>query len=705
VGATGKGVSIAIVDTGIDVDNPEFAGRISAASADVAAKRTIDDEGGHGTMVALTAAAARNDVGVLGIAWEATIMMMRADQEGSCSLPDGCGFFDDAIARGVDRAVQSGAKVINISLGGSPPDQVMIDAIKRASTAGVMVVVAAGNDADDPLPEFDPSQPDPFAIGLREAGVNNVIIAGSVDDSRVMSAFSNPAGRQADWYLTALGDRVCCVYVDGKVKTTTDSTGQQFVYVSSGTSFAAPQIAGAAALLFQAFPNLTGQQVVDLLLRTGDDLGDTGTDAKYGRGVLNIAKAFAPQGTTALAGSTAPLSLADSTIVTSQAMGDALGAQAMQATVLDSYSRAYKVDLGARFRGAQPQTRLASALIAPMRSLATGGDRVALAFSLDASKRAASLPWSGQLRLSAEDARGAQVLAARVLAKLAPGLHFAVGYAQGSDGLVAQMQGAARPAFLVAGDPAGDLGFARGDELGLALRRQLGPWGLTLSGEGGKVWSGAPVASAATLIDQRDRARFTRFGVALDRRWGDLDAALGASWLAEDRTLLGARLHPALGAGGADSVFLDAGAGWRFAPGWRLGGAWRQGTTYARSGGAIAPGSRFGSNGWAIDVARSSFFAPGDSLALRLSQPLRVSSGGVNFDLPVAWSYDTLQAVHGLRRLTLTPRGRETAGEIAWRGPLWGGAGSASVFYRKDPGHYADGGDDRGLALSWRREF
>ena len=79
-GATGRGVTLAIVDTGIDPNNPEFAGRISASSADVTSGgRSIAAEDDHGTQIALIAAAARNGSGILGIAFDSTIQVLRTE--------------------------------------------------------------------------------------------------------------------------------------------------------------------------------------------------------------------------------------------------------------------------------------------------------------------------------------------------------------------------------------------------------------------------------------------------------------------------------------------------------------------------------------------------------------------------------------------------------------------------------------------------
>ena len=706
LGASGKGVVIGIIDSGIDTSNSEFAGRIAPGSADVAGggRALTNADSDHGTLVALVAAAARNNSGVVGVAYEADILMMRADSPGSCTSADGCAFFGSAIASGIDRAVQSGAKVINISLGGSPPSASVRGAIGRASSAGVVVVVSAGNDADSPTASQDPTLPDPFAVGIRQAGNGNVIIAGSVNSSNVISDFANRAGSEASWYLSALGERICCVY-DGSVPKITVQNGQNFVTVVSGTSFSAPQIAGAIALLRQAFPNLTAVQAVDLLLSSAKDLGTAGVDVTYGRGLLDIGKAFAPQGMLSLASTLVPLPSGDTIGVTSTAMGDAGRLAPLSAVMLDSYQRAYRVDLGGRIQSAPLDSRLGAALLAPMDSVASGNDQLSLGFSLARTGPLASSPWQGMLRLSRSDAEVARVLAGRVAARIASHTRVAFGFAQGADGLIAQVQGHSEPAFLIARSPGGDFGFARSGETALALRQRLGKWGLTMSAESAHSASTSGQQAGTALYQRHYRDGMTRFTIAADRNFGALETGLAASWLAEDRTVLGARLNDSFGVAGADSLFLDATAAWPFAPHWRLGAAWRQGYTYARPGGLIAPGSRLTSNAWSFDVARQSVFVRGDSLALRIAQPLRVQSGGINFDLPLAYSYDTLSATNGISTINLSPSGREVDGELSWRGSLWGGGASASLFYRHNPGHFVRLPDDRGLALSWKTGF
>ena len=706
-GVTGKGAKIAIVDTGIDTDSPEFAGRIDPASADVAGNGTVEDVGGHGTQVALIAAAARNNTGIVGIAYDATIAMFRADTPGTCADTsadsDGCSFDDRDIATGINRAVSAGATVVNLSLGGDAPSTALINAVRNASAKGVVVVVSAGNDGDGSDPKIDPNQPNPFAAGVRNAGGSNVIIAGSVDENSQFSGFSNKAGSQAQWFLSALGERVCCEYENGALKIETTPDGQ-FVTLISGTSFSAPQIAGAVALLKQAFPNLTGPQMVELLLTSARDAGAAGTDSTYGRGILDIAKAFQPSGTTTLAGSATSVALGDSSGVSSGPMGDAFTSAPLGTVVLDGYKRAYSYDLARGLQRASVRPKLLGAVDAGTRTVGGGGPVMAMSFTLADGAHGQS-NWIAPLRLSAEDAQAAKVLAGRVAMKIAPDQQIGFAFKEGADGLVAQLQGQDRSAFLIAGDTRGDNGFAESGDLSVAYRRQLGPWGLTASSEQGKAWLGSPRVQDGQLDRNREARALNSFSLTADRRFGPVDTALGVTWLGEQRTVLGAYFNDTFGGGGANTMFLDANAAWHMGDGWRLGGAFRQGWTRADRSGVIGAGSNFVSRGWSADVSKQGVLGRSDSLGLRVSQPLRVEGGGLNLTLPTSYDYNTLLPTYGTSLLSLTPQGREIDSELAWHGNLWGGDASASVFYRSDPGHIDSLPDDKGVAVKWAKRF
>ena len=711
-GVTGQGIKIGIVDTGIDTASPEFAGRIDPASRDVAGSRGLTNpDSDHGTNVAMVAAAARDNTGIVGIAFNSTILMFRGDSVGTCadtSADGGCSFSDSSIAAGINAAVAAGAKVINLSLGGSPPNTVLRAAIINAANNGVVVVVSAGNDGDSTKAGIDPANPDPLAAGIFGVGNGNVIIAGSVNSANVISDFSNKAGTTsaASAFLAARGERVCCTYENGTLKVVTNPDGSRSVYVFSGTSFSAPQIAGAVALLREAFPNLTAPQVVDLLLSTATDAGAAGTDPLYGRGILNITQAFAPQGTTSLAGSKVAVPLGDTTLITSAPMGDARGkAAGLSAIVLDGYDRAYQYNLGSLIRGAEVQPRLGQALANELRNVTVGSERLSMSFSVDNQGRVQRMAWQGALRNGGADSQAARVLAGRVIARLSPAALAAFGFAQGSDGLVSQLQGRDGPAFLIARAPGDNPGFGQDNLLSFALRHQAGRWGFAVSGEHGTAITAAPAWSAATQLDRRKYAAADRFGVSIDRQAGKWHFATGASLLDERATVLGARFTDGLNGRGAESLFVDFGASWQPAERWRLGAQLRGGVTSPRGAGAIVTGGRMVSSAWSLDATRLGVFGKADSLSLRLAQPLRVESGGIALNLPVAYSYATLQPTFATSLLDLAPQGRELDAELNWRSPLWTGSAMVSLFYRTDPGHYAAIPDDKGVAVSWSRKF
>ena len=698
-GFTGRDVTVAVIDTGIDVDSPEFAGRLSDKSTDIYASRNeLQGPDDHGTNVAMVAAAARDDTGVMGIAWNATVLAIRSDEPGSCGGDNAadstteCGFTDPAIADSIRYAVANEAKVVNISLGGpGGVTATLRNAVRDAVGAGLLVVVAAGNEGL--------AQLEPFGQQLGAAGNGGVILVGSVDENYEISDFSNRAGSGTGFYLAARGERVCCVYQDGSLFV--DDEG--FAYLFSGTSFAAPQVAGAAALLAQAFPNLTGRQIADILLRTAYDAGAAGADAVYGRGILDIARAIQPVGTTSLAGTGNVIALGDASGALSVAMGDAMVTASLPTVVTDEYERAYITDLAGTLRGAAQRNRLYGAVGTNQRNVSAGNDTTAIAFTIDASGRRA--PVAGLLRLAPEEAEQARVIAARVAMTLAPETSFGFAYAQGADGLVAQLQGQDRPAFMIAGSSVSDDGALRGSDLAFALRHQFGDFGVTLNAESGRTFTAASELRAVQMRGRRGTYDVASAGMALDRRFGNLDTALGLTWMGEHDTLLGAHFHEGLGLAGANSLFVDARAGWDFARDWRLGLDYRQGWTRARSGGAVAVGSRLTSNAFAIDIARHNVFGSADTLAVRISQPLRVTGGGLNLSLPSSWDYATLLADYETQRIALSPRGQEIVSEITWRGRLLDGDAAASLFWRTDPGHYRNVRDDKGVALRWSSSF
>lgn len=704
-GTTGEGQIIAIIDSGIDRDSPEFAGRIHPQSQDVTgSNRGVDPEDDHGTNVALVAAGARNDVGVLGIAFDAQLLALRADMPGSCGMDTpqdptlSCAFADADIANGIDVAIAAGAAVINLSLGGSEASPQLRAAVRRAADAGLVIVAAAGNAA------LGPDEIDAFSQSVIEAGGDNVIIVGSVDANGDFSEFSNRAGQSAQSFISARGERICCVYEDGELFIERID-GQDFVTLFSGTSFAAPQVAGAVALLAQAFPNLTGDEIVEILLDTARDAGAAGIDEVFGTGILDIAAAFAPLGTTRIAGTQSALALTDRFAIGSAAMGDALSGASIGTIITDGYDRAYTLDLGQRSASAAPVQRLRGAVGIGGHRRGAGNDALSVAVTVGEGNRAAGLGWAQSLQLTSEEAFGARLLAGRVAARIAPDVQVGLAISQSASGLVAQLQGARRSAFQIAPEAVHDAGFLDVSEVAVATRREFGSWGVTVSAERGQAWLSDFRNAGEALAGARDRRPTMRIGLAADRQWAGFDAVVAVSLLSEEGTLLGAHFNPALGVEGAQSVFLDGRLVRSFGGDWQVGASYRAGFTRPLGGALIGEGSQVATQGWSFDLLRSDTLQRGDSLGLRVSQPLRVTGGALHLDLPVAYDYAAESAILGRQSLSLAPSGRELITEIGWRGSSPLGLISTSVFYRREPGHFADGPDDMGAVISLRSAF
>lgn len=707
-GASGQGILAGVIDDGIDQDSPEFSGRISSQSADVAGSRGIDGEGSHGTHVAQVLLGAKNDSGTMGIAYNASLLVLRADRPGSCATEDpendesGCRFPESAIAAGLDRAVGAGARVVNISLGGEdPPGATLRAAIARATAAGIIVVASAGNTGDTTANGNDPNNPEPFAQGLRDAGGGLVIIAGSVDESSRISSFSNRAGGYAGSYLSALGEGVCCVYENGVLK-----TGGNSVLVLNGTSFAAPQVAGAVALIAQAFPNLSSQQIVSLLYQSARDAGAAGDDAVYGRGILDIARAFQPMGATALAGTTTTVSLGSPLGVLGGPMGDA-GAASAGATlgvVTDGFGRAFTIDFGQSLAQRRPDFKLSGAIGGLIRQQSAANRAMALSLVTAPGVGVGSAGGDALAGLSFHDGQRARALAASVITRLGGGTRIGFAAGRGTGGMLAGERGEDGHAMLI-GDAAQEgLGFAVSPGIGLLIRNNISEHQyLNLYAEDGWVtgsrWQDDPLQRFRTLRD----SRYQRFGAAWDGRFGALRVALGGAWVRESGSLLGARLGPLFGGGVATSLVGDAGFTLDMRGDWQIAAAWRQMHTRPGRGGLVSGGTLW-STAFSFDIAKAGLFGA-DRAALRFAQPLRVARGGIDLRLPVAYDYTSGAAVFGRRGYNLAPAGRELVVEASYMVAILGGDLIVNSWWRRDPGHIAAMPDDRGAAVRFALGF
>ena len=265
-------VIVAVVDTGVYATHPDLAGKVLSTGWDfVGNDADTTDQNGHGTAVAGTIAPdANNNLGVVGVAWTNQILPVRVlDANGSGSY--------SSIAQGITYAANHGARIINLSLGGTSSSQTLQDAINYAWSKQCIVVAAAGNNGN--------------STPVYPAACSNVVSVAATNSSDVRTSWSN-YGSYVD--VCAPGDGI--VTLDG-------SNG----YGSwSGTSFSTPIASGVLALMASVNLSLTNTQIVDLLLKNSDDLGTTGADVYYGNGRVNALRAVTAAKTYVAPDTTAP---------------------------------------------------------------------------------------------------------------------------------------------------------------------------------------------------------------------------------------------------------------------------------------------------------------------------------------------------------------------------------------------------------------
>lgn len=263
---TGSAATIvAVIDSGLDVDHPEFAGRLWTNPAEAAdgtqdADRNglvgdvhgwnfvtntadISDDNGHGTHVAgILAATGNNGVGVAGVDWNARLMILKTiDGEGGGSI--------DAAIRAIYYAVDHGARVINASWSGNFFSRPLADAVRYAASRNVVVVTAAGN-ADIGTMAANNDQTPSYPANFQRP---NILSVAAIDSRGKLASFSNYGAKTVT--LAAPGAGILSTVPGG-------------YDVYSGTSMATPYVSGVASLLIGLHPEMTAKQVVNRISHT-----------------------------------------------------------------------------------------------------------------------------------------------------------------------------------------------------------------------------------------------------------------------------------------------------------------------------------------------------------------------------------------------------------------------------------------------------
>lgn len=281
-------VRVAIVDSGVQADHPDLQGRIVTTRSFVGGRAT-EDTVGHGTLIAGEIAAfANNDRGVAGIGLPVELIVAKVvDASGGITV--------EAEAKAIRWAVDNGAQVINLSLGGrrdpvNPAfDQYSAleqDAVEYAYAHGAVIVAATGNCQGPPCPYGYASYP---------AALPHVIGVSAMTQAGSAASFSNRDAVYND--LIAPGTGIISTFPEALTDPQCLYPGYSFCALplyrtGDGTSFSAPLVTAAVALMLATRPSVTTSQIMRILQTSATDLGPSGRDAANGAGLLNIEEAL-----------------------------------------------------------------------------------------------------------------------------------------------------------------------------------------------------------------------------------------------------------------------------------------------------------------------------------------------------------------------------------------------------------------------------
>lgn len=428
-------VKVAVVDSGVQLDHPDLVGNILANLAvtcnDLGCVSGGNDTVGHGTEVAGIIAATMNGTGIYGVASKAKIIPV--------GFADNLGALTHGDAPGIKWALDHGAQVLNGSYGipalyASQADAAAVTAIQtmlntnyggtnlmteyqHGVTNHAIFVYAAGNESTAGHPVGQPVAPAGlpyyFRGGSVPAGVDatkyaainpngydwseNWIVAVSVykdsNSTYKISDFSNQCGALMN----------ICLSAPGQITKST-AVGGGYSGAIQGTSFSAPNVAGAVAVLLGAFPQLSPERVVRILFDTATDLGPTGVDPIYGHGLINLQKATDPSDSGWQLGAvTVPVPFAFSTSVISLSVpfGNALFSNHANLMFLDHYGKNYTIPFSA-VSGNLTQTKtayekLTNLATADMNNTIHLGGSSMFSFSTDAGQKDSKNTFSSKM--------------------------------------------------------------------------------------------------------------------------------------------------------------------------------------------------------------------------------------------------------------------------------------------------------------------
>lgn len=675
----GQGVTVGLIDTGIDTKHPLFAG---ATISEEFRDGTVDERGGkssHGTAVASVIGAQPTGQadGFHGVAWGADLKMFAIPLADSPPRrtpyrpmpPDALRSRDAADAPFFRYVLEQGMDILNLSF--TTPGLIKNyteqdirfnfgQTIASLAQTGVqdktILVWAAGNannractpgtvNCNQMDNRFDADSPEIYAgMVARIAELQGHFIAVvAVDRAGDVAAFSNRCGIAAEWCIAAPGGDVSVAYfgpIDG-------IPGRRGIGTSNGTSLAAPMVSGSLAVMKQLFRDqLSSTALVTRLFATADKSAKYANRAIYGQGMLDLGSAASPVGVTGIAlGNTVGspgVSIQSTGLQLGGALGDGLG-QALAGREIVAFD-----SLGAPFwfklSGFTGATRGPSSLVR-LRELTAQ----ALVTRRTAGRLATFTPARAGGSIEQD---------------LGPGV-LRFGYRE-------------RPAGVNGGH------FTLADNATT----------LTFTGSNGMSFS--------TFTASGFAGRSPTSGVALAWRPFDVPVGFRAGWLAEQSTMLGTMATGAFGQLSADAAVTGLETSFEIGS-WHLAADAEIGKAHPQvRGGIMTRMSSLTTSAFAVNATRR--LASGGLIRVALSQPLRVEGGRAALSVPVGRTKDGAvlrQAVSA----DVAPSGRQIDVSAQWHYPLVNGELRFDAAWMHNPGHNARAKPAMSLLAGWQFEF
>ena len=696
---SGKGVKVAVHDTGIRA-HQELTGRVLAGYNFVTgvaiAANTSSDDNGHGTHVA-GIIGAKNltnfaTIDVVGVAPEASLIPIKIlDQGGSGQISN--------IARGLDFSISQGTHISNLSLGwgGNIGDTGVANALARAVNDGQLLAIAAGNNG-----AANPGWPARYAKETFAKG--QIIVVGAVDSNNVMPSWSNKAGDTQNFYLVAPGVGILSTY----------NTSDSSYATLSGTSMATPVVAGAAALIKQGW-NLSAQKIANILFTTADDLGAKGVDRVYGRGLLNLQRAMSPYGNPTfptLPGTTiTTASVLSSASLTPTAYKSALANADLKVAGLDEFGRDFIYDFSSLYGvNSTVKDETLSQIMSSMstnlsvREYKTKDSKMALAQIDTHLATNVTDPFSNHFNKES------------TMTSFFFGKEFfdQQSFAIGMNTNTNRFFGFADTPFEFSGFVARKafdnpyLGFESSQNFLAYAAPLANNWRISA----GVVNNTDAIARQSTSVSGEYRSSQPNLNanlIELSNTIQNNKFALSVGSVTEQSGMLGGSAGSLFGiTESSNTMFMSLKNATKLTKDTWLATSFNNGVTLKNGSqnSLVSSTSNINSQSWSVGLLSDNIIQKNDRIGFAVSQPLSVTSGNMNLDLPIGLDYDSGTMKYQSRSISMASTSSERDLELSYRMPTSESANLAfSALYRMNPENNAMNPDQKVFTVFWRNWF